>query len=75
MSAARVLQIMPPSQPRDILREYREARERAYRRATDPRWPLRDRGGSIPMRGGIAMPASGEGHTAAKRAAQEGRWL
>jgi len=75
MSSSRLLipQIVPSPQPGDIVRRFRAARERAYRRVTDPRWPLRDRRGSIPMRGGIAMPASGEGHTAAKRAAQEGR--
>jgi len=59
MSAARILQILPPPQPRDTLREYREARDRAYRRATDPCGMLLDRNGAIPMRGAYTMPASG----------------
>ena len=61
--APRVLipQIVEPKQPGDTLRRLREARDRAYLRATDPRWPLRDPRGAIPMRGAYAMPASGAG--------------
>jgi hypothetical protein len=61
--APRVLipQIVEPKQPGDTLRQFRAARERAYRRATDPLWPLRDPHGAIPMRGAYAMPASEAG--------------
>jgi hypothetical protein len=34
------------------------AKDRAYRRATDSLWPLRDPRGAVPMKGAYAMPES-----------------
>ena len=61
--APRVLipEVVVPPKPGDTLRRFREARDRAYRRATDPRWPLRDPRGAIPMPGAYEMPASEAG--------------
>jgi hypothetical protein len=52
--------IFPPGAPlrppaADLLAT---ARDRAYLRATDPLWPLRDPHGAIPMNGAYAMPES-----------------
>ena len=59
--ATRVLipEVLPPQQPGDILHEFQAARERAYRRATDSLWPLRNPRGAVPTRGAYAMPESG----------------
>jgi|GEM_PF-1442384 hypothetical protein len=58
--APRVLvpEVVAPPKAGDTLRRFREARDRAYHRATDPLWPLRDPHGAVPMPGAYEMPAS-----------------